>query len=125
MGLAAGGRMRQHIYPDPHGVDTWDADNYGRVFVHIVNSQMWREITGEDVPPTPVDARAYTNAGLPWFELYDDHLGDIAGDRRPGQRQERRAQGRPARLHGPAGRHAARRRRTSSRSGNSVPDGKW
>ena len=53
MGLAAGGRMRQHIYPDPHGVDTWDADNFGRVFVHIVNSQMWREITGEDVPPTP------------------------------------------------------------------------
>ncbi len=78
MGLAAGGRMRQHIYPDPHGIDTWDADNFGRVFVHIVNSQMWREITGEDVPPTPVDARAYTNAGLPWFELYDDHLGDIA-----------------------------------------------
>jgi len=29
------------------------------------------------VPPTPVDARAYTNAGLPWFELYDDGLGDI------------------------------------------------
>ena len=53
-------------------------DNYGRVFVHIVNSQMWREITGEHVPPTPVDAHAYTNAGLPWFELYDDHLGDIA-----------------------------------------------
>ena len=29
------------------------------------------------MPPTPIDARAYTNAGLPWFELYDDHLGDI------------------------------------------------
>jgi hypothetical protein len=78
MGLAAGGRMRQHIYPDPHGIDTWDQGNSGRVFVHIVNSRLWREITGEDVPPTPVDARAYTDAGLPWFELYDDHLGDIA-----------------------------------------------
>jgi hypothetical protein len=78
MGLAAGGRMRQHLYPDPHGVDTWDPGNYGRVFVHIVNSQLWRDITGEPVPPTPVDARAYTNAGLPWFELYDDGLGDIA-----------------------------------------------
>jgi hypothetical protein len=78
MGLAAGGRMRQHIYPDPHGIDTWDQDNYGRVFVHIVNSQLWRQITGEPVPPTPVDAHAYTNAGLPWFELYDDGLGDIA-----------------------------------------------
>jgi hypothetical protein len=77
MGLAAGGRMRQHLYPDPHGLDTWDQANYGRVFVHIVNSQLWREITGEPFPPTPVDARAYTNAGLPWFELYDDQLGDI------------------------------------------------
>jgi hypothetical protein len=77
MGLAAGGRMRQHIYPDPHGVDTWDQDTFGRVFVHIVNSQLWREITGEPVPPTPIDARAYTDAGLPWFELYDDQLGDI------------------------------------------------
>jgi hypothetical protein len=78
MGLAAGGRMRQHIYPDPHGVDTWDQDNYGRVFVHIVNSQLWREITGEPVPSTPVDVRAYIEAGLPWFDLYDDGLGDIA-----------------------------------------------
>ena len=39
MGLAAGGRMRQQLYPDPHGIDTWDQDNYGRVFVHIVNSR--------------------------------------------------------------------------------------
>ncbi len=78
MGLAAGGRMRQHIYPDPHGVATWDQDNYGRVFVHIVNSRLWREITGEPVPPTPVDTRAYIEAGLPWFDVYDDGLGDIA-----------------------------------------------
>jgi hypothetical protein len=77
MGLGAGGRMRQQIYPDPYGADAWDQDNFGRVFVHVVNSQYWREITGEPVPPTPVDARAYTDAGLPWFDLYDDGLGDI------------------------------------------------
>jgi hypothetical protein len=77
MGLAAGGRMRQQIYPDPHGIDTWDQDNYGRVFVHIVNSRDWTRITGEPLPSTPVDVQAYINAGLPWFDLYDDHLGDI------------------------------------------------
>jgi len=77
MGLAAGGRMRQHIYPDPHGLDTWDQANYGRLFVHIVNSQLWTQITGEPMPSTPADARAYTSAGLPWFEIYDDGLGDI------------------------------------------------
>ena len=108
MGLAAGGRMRQEIYPDPHGLDTWDQASYGRVFVHIVNSQLWREITGEPCPPTPVDARAYTDAGLPWFELYDDQLGDIPRlatcwptSSRVGEKDA------AARLHRPAGRHAA------------------
>jgi hypothetical protein len=78
LGLAAGGRMRQQLYPDPYGVDTWDPDNFGRVFVHIVNSAEWTRITGEPLPPTPVDVHAYIAAGLPWYELYDDHLGDIA-----------------------------------------------
>ncbi|MDA0162206.1 hypothetical protein OM076_18180 [Solirubrobacter ginsenosidimutans] len=77
MGLAAGGRMRQQLYPDPHGLDTWDEANFGRVYVHIANSEAWTRITGEPLPPTPVDVRAYLAAGLPWFDLYDDHLGDI------------------------------------------------
>jgi hypothetical protein len=78
MGLAAGGRMRQQIYPDRHGVATWDEHRFGRVYVHIVNSQMWREITGEPPPETPVSARSYAESGLPWFELYDEEKGDIA-----------------------------------------------
>src|SRR5687768_15269150 len=78
MGLAAGGKMRQKIYPDPHGIDTWDPENHGRVYVHIVNSMTYREITGKEPPPTPVTARTYTQYGLPWFDLYDDTLGDIS-----------------------------------------------
>jgi hypothetical protein len=78
MGLAGGGKISQKIYPDPHGIDTWDQDNYGRVFVHIVNSMMWREITGEAPPPTPVTAQSYTQAGYPWFKLYDEESGDVA-----------------------------------------------
>ncbi|HLF88150.1 MAG TPA: hypothetical protein VI451_04340 [Anaerolineales bacterium] len=78
MGLAAGGKMRQKIYPDPHGIDTWDPENHRRVYVHIVNSMMYREITGKEPPPTPVTARMYTEYGLPWFDLYDDKLGDIS-----------------------------------------------
>jgi hypothetical protein len=77
MGLAAGGKMQQELYPDEYGADTWDQDNYGRVFVHIVNSMMFREITGLEPPPTPVSARTYTEYGLPWFELYDEDKGDI------------------------------------------------
>jgi len=39
---------------------------------------MFREITGQEPPPTPVTARMYTDRGLPWFDLYDEHKGDVA-----------------------------------------------
>lgn len=78
MGLGAGGKMKQKIYPDEHGIETWDAANHGRVYVHIVNSMMYREITGEEPPPTPVTAKTYAQHGYPWFDLYDEKKGDIA-----------------------------------------------
>ncbi len=78
MGLAAGGRMKQSIYPDRHGTDTWDAARTSRVFVHIVNSAMWREITGEEAPPSPITARDYAAHKLPWFALYDERLGAVS-----------------------------------------------
>lgn len=78
MGLAAGGRMRQKIYPDTYGIDSWDPANTGRVFVHLVNSMAWREITGEEPPATPVSARSYSEHGLPWFDLYDEIEGDVS-----------------------------------------------
>lgn len=77
MGLGAGGKMKQKIYPDPHGIDTWDQENTGRVYVHIVNSLMYREITGQEPPATPITTKTYQQYGLPWFDLYDDHLSDI------------------------------------------------
>jgi len=78
MGLAAGGRMDQKIYPDPYGVDVWDQGASARVYVHLVNSELWREITGEAPPPTPVTARSYAEAGLPWFDLYDEAAPTLA-----------------------------------------------
>lgn len=78
MGIAAGGKMKQEIYPDPHGIDTWDQENFGRVYVHIVNSLTYREITDREPPPTPVTAKTYAQYGLPWFDLYQEGLGDIS-----------------------------------------------
>lgn len=79
MGLAAGGSMEQKVYPDPHGIESWDLDHTARVYVHIVNSELWREITGERPPETPVTVKEYRKHGLPWFELYDEHLPALAG----------------------------------------------
>jgi hypothetical protein len=77
MGLGAGGRMKQKIYPDPLGVDAWDEGERGHLFVHMVNSEQYEELTGEAPPPTPIDARTYTEHGLPWFDLYDEAAADL------------------------------------------------
>ena len=77
MGLGAGGRMKQKVYPDPHGIDCWDQNNYGSVFVHLVNSEQFKELTGMEPPPTPITAQTYSEYGLPWFDLYDEALGDV------------------------------------------------
>jgi hypothetical protein len=77
MGLGAGGRIEQKIYPDPHGVDVWDVDQGAYATIHIVNSDTYREITGRPPPPTPIDATTYTAHGLPWFEWYEEHAADV------------------------------------------------
>ncbi len=78
MGLGAGGTMKQKIYPDPYGIEVWDQDDYGRIFIHLINSAEFFAITGLQPPPTPIDAKAYTEHGLPWFDLYDETKGDVA-----------------------------------------------
>jgi hypothetical protein len=77
MGIGAGGVMTQKIYADPYGLAVWDQRNYGQVWVHIVNSRSFQELTGLPPPPTPIDARAYTQHGLPWFALYDEKKLEI------------------------------------------------
>ncbi|MGW6985090.1 hypothetical protein ACWGE1_37490 [Streptomyces sp. NPDC054932] len=78
MGLGAGGTMRQVVHRDERRLSDWAGEPAGRVFVHLVTPPAWRRITGEDAPPSPVDRAAYTRAGLPWFEHYDDSAADLA-----------------------------------------------
>ncbi|MCY4656316.1 MAG: hypothetical protein OXC80_05810 [Gammaproteobacteria bacterium] len=72
MGLAPGGLMRQEIYEDEYGIDAWDQNNGFRCFIHLANSRQYQMITGHQPPHKPVTARDYTEAGLPWFDYYDD-----------------------------------------------------
>ncbi len=47
---------------------------------HALSKPMaWRDITGEEPPPTPISAALYTEHGFPWFDLYDEGKGDIKG----------------------------------------------
>jgi hypothetical protein len=72
MGLGVGGSMRQEVYQDDRPLSDWATAAAGRVFVHLVTPPEWRRITGEAPPPSPVDRAAYTRAGLPWFDYYDE-----------------------------------------------------
>jgi hypothetical protein len=81
MGLAPGGRMRQEIYDDPYGLSDWDTEHGSRCFVHIANSMVWHQVTGEQPPTTPPTAKEYTDAGLPWFLWYDDKHAAINGSK--------------------------------------------
>lgn len=79
MGLAPGGRMKQEIFEDPFDINDWDTENYSRCFVHLANSLVWRQITGEKPPTVPPTAKEYANAGLPWFDYYDDTATPLEG----------------------------------------------
>ncbi|MGY0071452.1 hypothetical protein ACWZEH_32735 [Streptomyces sp. QTS137] len=77
MGLGVGGSMRQEVYQDERPPADWAEQPSGRVFVHLVTPPEWRRITGEAPPPSPVDRAAYTRAGLPWFDYYDQDAQDL------------------------------------------------
>ncbi|HKE89416.1 MAG TPA: hypothetical protein VKB45_03700 [Gemmatimonadales bacterium] len=79
LGLAPGGRMRQHLYEDPNDLTDWDLDHSSRCFVHIANSLVWRQITGEHPPTVPPTASEYTKAGLPWFDYYAEGRSAVPG----------------------------------------------
>ncbi len=78
LGLAAGGRMRQHICDDEYGVSAWDQAHAARCFITILDSHRWTDVTGEAVPSRPITAADYAAAGLPWFDYYAD-AGAVAG----------------------------------------------
>jgi len=79
MGIAAGGKMKQKIYADDvSNLNKYNLKKVTRVFVNIANGNMWKSITGKTLPESPLNPRIYSTYGYPWFDLYDDGLGDIA-----------------------------------------------
>jgi len=79
MGLGAGGRIRQEIYQDGRPVDAWDSSATSRCFVHLCNSVVWQQITGQKPPHPPFKAAIYAKHGLPWFDYYRDDIGALHG----------------------------------------------
>lgn len=71
LGLSAGGSIMQAVLnAGAFNAAAFDPKATGRVFVHIVNSAMFKAITGQDAPATPVTPEEYQRRGLPWFSDY-------------------------------------------------------
>lgn len=78
MGLGAGGRMRQEIYADEHGPDTWQDAPATELKIELVDAAIFEAVTGITAPGEPIDASTYTSHGLPWFDLISPTRTDIA-----------------------------------------------
>ena len=72
MGLGAGGLMKQDIHIDEYGLDVWDKEHASRCFIHLINSEAYLEITGENPPYPPITQTEYQQNGVPWFDYYGD-----------------------------------------------------
>jgi hypothetical protein len=70
MGLAPGGRIKQEIAEDPYGIDVWDTSVSSRCFVHLLNAEVYRSVTGQAPPTQPITAKQYAKANVPWFDYY-------------------------------------------------------
>lgn len=81
MGIAAGGTIHQQIYPDLYGVSTWDSDCRKVITIRLVNSAVYKIITGFDPPPSPVTIESYQNAGFPWYSYFNEDLTSVHGSK--------------------------------------------
>jgi hypothetical protein len=71
--------MQQQIYADPYNLDDWDTEHCSRCFVHLVNTEAWKMITGQKPPTQPPTAKTYSQYGLPWFDYYAEGAASVQG----------------------------------------------
>jgi hypothetical protein len=76
MGLGKGGKIKQKIYEDPHGIDVWKEMPEKTVKIYLINASEFAEITGKPVPQRPVCADDYSGT---WFGLKDEQFKDVEG----------------------------------------------
>jgi len=70
MALSMGEIINQEIYKDEFKFSEWETDTYSRCFVHLINAQAWKDITGKSPSTDPLSAEVYARHRLTWSELY-------------------------------------------------------
>jgi len=86
MAFGPGGLVRQKLYPDAHGPETWEDASPVRLELVLIDADWLAARTGRHYP-SPIDAASYAAAGLPWLELGDGNEGAVepAGGPPPGR----------------------------------------
>lgn len=80
MGISAGGLISQTIIKDSHNPSIWQSE-CGVIFnVQILNSALFRAVTGTPAPASPVTADTYATNGCPYFAFYDEKPSGVSGD---------------------------------------------
>ena len=77
LGVGAGGRVSQKIYPDRRGSDHWEPDAFVFASVHFVPAAAWQGLTGDAPPAVPANPRLFAALGYPWFEYDESDMDDI------------------------------------------------
>lgn len=78
MAIAAGGKIKQSIVRDQLG-EAWQSQRTTVFNVQILNSAVYKEVTGEDPPTKPLDVETYKEHGLPFYDMYEGPSG-VSGD---------------------------------------------
>jgi tetratricopeptide (TPR) repeat protein len=78
MGIARGGSIKQQIFRDHYGVESWDESAKRALTIRIVNSVVFQKITGFPAPASPISAETYQRCGIPWYDQYDEAAESIA-----------------------------------------------
>ncbi|KAI0381386.1 hypothetical protein F5Y04DRAFT_288960 [Hypomontagnella monticulosa] len=71
-GYAEGGKVRQSVREDTISASRWMKDRTVTIPVQILDTAAFRQVTGTDPPPCPIDASTYAEAGLPFFKMYEE-----------------------------------------------------
>lgn len=80
LGIAIGGLIKQTIHEDRYSPESWDSDS-GTIFnVQVLNSAVFKSITGVDSPETPITAKTYAKHGFPYYDIYNEAPSGIKGD---------------------------------------------
>ncbi|RYP63531.1 hypothetical protein DL771_009227 [Monosporascus sp. 5C6A] len=72
LGVGAGGNIIQEIVEDKSDPGIWDVGSSKILYVHIVNSQDFRAITGLPPPETPISRETYSDLRLPYDKAWGE-----------------------------------------------------